>query len=123
MQLPFHKNKTEIKDFLSSFFLLKGPAADATDAPQPRRLIVQPCDEDEGFFLFFHFNGAPVEWNCQGKNLSQCHFVHHKSHVDRTRASAVRDRRLTAWAMARPSILLEKKDRNAYNYAAQSGNR
>jgi hypothetical protein len=28
-------------------FLLKGPAADATDAPQPWRLIVQPYDEDD----------------------------------------------------------------------------
>jgi hypothetical protein len=41
-----------------------------------------------------------------GKNLSQCHFVHNKSHMDwpqvRTRASAVGGRRLTAWAMARP---------------------
>jgi hypothetical protein len=33
-------------------------------------------------------NGAPVEWNWQGKpkysgkTLSQCHFVHHKSHMD-----------------------------------------
>jgi hypothetical protein len=40
-----------------------------------------------------------------GRNLSQCHFVHYKSHMDtldRTRASSVRGRRLTAWAMARP---------------------
>jgi hypothetical protein len=77
------------------FYLLKGPAADATDAPQPWRLIVQPCDEDEDddddVFSAFSFNGAPVKWNWQGgkpkyseKNLSQYHFVHHKSHMDRT---------------------------------------
>jgi hypothetical protein len=34
-------------------FLLKGPVADATDAPQPWRLIVQSCDENyEGFSAF-----------------------------------------------------------------------
>jgi hypothetical protein len=56
------------------------------------RLIVQPCNEDEEkddqFFLFFQAmeNG----WNeidrgkpkYSGKNLSQCHFFHHKSHMD-----------------------------------------
>jgi hypothetical protein len=44
-----------------------------------------------------------------GKNLSQRHFVHHKSHMDtldRTRASAMGGRRLTAWAMARPSLVV-----------------
>jgi hypothetical protein len=30
------------------------------------RLIVQPCDDDD-FFFVFPCNGAPVEWNCQGK--------------------------------------------------------
>jgi hypothetical protein len=46
-------------------------------------------------FCPFPSNGAPVEWNWQGKteelrekpknsgkNLSQCHFVHLKSHMD-----------------------------------------
>jgi hypothetical protein len=40
------------------------------------------------------------------KNLFQCHFVHHKSHMTtraRTRAAEVGSRRLTAWAMARPT--------------------
>jgi hypothetical protein len=43
------------------FFLEKGPAADATDAPADLRHIVQPCDEDDNFFLVFPSNGAPVE--------------------------------------------------------------
>jgi hypothetical protein len=39
-------------------------------------------------FLSFSSNGAPVEWNWQGKieelgeNPAQCHFVHHESHMD-----------------------------------------
>jgi hypothetical protein len=33
--------------FNIGFFLLKGPVADATDAPQPWRLIVQPYEEDD----------------------------------------------------------------------------
>jgi hypothetical protein len=50
---------------------------------------------------------ATVEWYWQGKpknserNLSQCHFVHHKFHMDWARreagSSAWRGRRLTAW--------------------------
>jgi hypothetical protein len=40
------------------------------------------------------------------KNLSQFHFIHHKSHMDWPRhepkASTVRGRRLTTWDMARP---------------------
>jgi hypothetical protein len=44
----------------------KGPAAEATDAPQPSG-FVQPCDEDEDknyvFFFIFPSNGAPVKLN------------------------------------------------------------
>jgi hypothetical protein len=100
-------------------YLLKGPATDATDAPQPWRLIVQPCDEDnESFFLLFHFNEAQVEWNWQGKTeiferkpvpVPLCPpQIPHGLTRNRTRASAVRGRRLTAWAMARPLDNLTK---------------
>jgi hypothetical protein len=47
------------------FFVVKGPAADATDAPQPWGLLWNPCDEDEekDYSIFFNFSKyvAPVE--------------------------------------------------------------
>jgi hypothetical protein len=56
-----------------------------------------------------------VEWRLAGEaevlgeNLSQRHFVHHKSHMTRPglepRAAAVGSQRLTTWAMARPTQL------------------
>ena len=60
------------------------------------------------FFLLCHFNGAPVERNWQGKpevfgekpvpeSLVPPQIPHEMTR-DRTRASAVRGRRLTAWA-------------------------
>jgi hypothetical protein len=36
------------------------------------------------------------------KNLSQCHFVNHKSHMDWPGRKPGPPRRLTTWAMARP---------------------
>jgi hypothetical protein len=57
------------------------------------RLIVQPYDEDEEKnyqFFFSFFQVMEHGWNeidrgepkYSGKNLSQCNFIHHKSHMD-----------------------------------------
>jgi hypothetical protein len=70
--------------------VVKGPAADATEAPQRWGLLCNPVMKMISFFFVFPCNGAPVVWNWQGKtevlggggDLSQCHFVHHKSHID-----------------------------------------
>jgi hypothetical protein len=40
-----------------------------------------------------------------GENMPQYQFVLHVLSRDRTRDSELRGRRLTAWAMARPSVL------------------
>jgi hypothetical protein len=97
---------------------MKDPAANATDAPQPWRLIVQPCEMMKimRFFLLFHFNGAPVEWDWQGKTEVNGQKsvpvplyppeIPHGPTRDRTRTSALRGLRLTAWAMARPKMRL-----------------
>jgi hypothetical protein len=80
----------------AAFFLIvvKDAAADATDAPQPWGFLCNPLMKMTMMMIIIIFcpfpsNGAPVEWNWQGekpknsgKNLSQCHFVHQKSHVD-----------------------------------------
>jgi hypothetical protein len=63
----------------------EGPAADATDAPQPLGLLCNPVMKMISFFFSF-FRVMYHPWNeidrgkpkDSGKNLSQCHFVHHK---------------------------------------------
>jgi hypothetical protein len=93
----------------------KGPAADTTDAPQPWGFLCNPMMKMKMMMIIFcpfPSNGAPVELNWQGKTeelwekpvpvplcLQQ---IPHGLTRDRTRASAVGSRRLTAWAMARP---------------------
>jgi hypothetical protein len=82
--------------------VVKGPAADATDAPQ---LIGRPCDEDD-FFSFFQV--MEHRWNeiDRGKTevLGEKHVavplcppqIRHGLIQIRTRASAVRGRQVTA---------------------------
>jgi hypothetical protein len=99
---------------MSSLFFVKGPAADATDTPQPWGLAYCATLWWRWLVFFFVFpcNGAPEEWNWQGKTevlgeepvpvpLCPPQILHGLTR-DRTRTSAMRGRRLIAWAMARP---------------------
>jgi hypothetical protein len=73
---------------------VKGPAADATDAPQPWGLLWNLVMIMINFFRF------SVQWSTggmkltgrkpkySGKTLSQCHFVYHKYHMDWPRIEA-----------------------------------
>jgi hypothetical protein len=74
-------------------FLLidEGPRSRHYGRTAALRLIVQPCDEDgNDYYFFVLFQVMEHRWNdidkgepkYSGKNLSQYHFVHHKSHVD-----------------------------------------
>jgi hypothetical protein len=67
----------------------EGPRSRCYGRTAALRVIVQPCDEDEVFFCLSIL--MEHRWNeiDRGKpkylerNLSQCHFVYHKSHIDR----------------------------------------
>jgi hypothetical protein len=49
-------------DWATFFFVVKGPAADATDAPQPLGLLCNPVMKMISVFFFvFPSNEAPVE--------------------------------------------------------------
>jgi hypothetical protein len=69
------------------FFVVKGPAANATDAPQPWSLLCNPVMKMISFFFLLVWSTGGMKLtgenlSIRGKNLSQCYFVHHKSHVD-----------------------------------------
>jgi hypothetical protein len=114
---------------VSRFFLVvKDPAAEATDPPQPWGLLcnhVMKMTMMIIIFCPFPSNGAPVEWNWQGKTevLGEKPVpaplcppqIPHGLTRDWTRASAVIGRLLTAWAMARPTIV--SRSRNVYTYS------
>ena len=51
--------------WLNYYFFVKGPAANATDAPQTWGLLCNPVTKM--IFLVFPCNWAPVEWHWQGK--------------------------------------------------------
>jgi hypothetical protein len=96
----------------------EGPRSRCYGRTAALRLIVQPCDEDDQFFSFFHV--MEHRWNeiDRGKTevlrrksvpvpLCPPQIPHGLTRDWRT--SAVRGRRLTAWAMARPSFKFKKK--------------
>jgi hypothetical protein len=73
-----------VKKNCGCFFFCEGPRRKCYGHTAALRLIVQPCDEyDQSFFRFSVWNeidrGKP---KYSGKNLSHCHFVHHKFHLD-----------------------------------------
>jgi hypothetical protein len=74
----------------SYLHFFKGPRSRCYGRSAALRLLVQPCDEDERWSVFLNFlQVMEHRWNkidrgkpkYSGKNLSQCHFVHHKSHM------------------------------------------
>jgi hypothetical protein len=110
-----HTSNWNSVDRIYIFFLvMKGPAAGATDAPQPWGFLCNPMMKMTMMIIIFYpfpSNGARVKWNWQGKTevlgekpvpVPLCPpQIPHGLTRDRTRASAVGGRRLTAWAMAR----------------------
>jgi hypothetical protein len=76
----------------ATFFCGEGSRSRSYGRTVALRLMVQPCDEYEGnkIRLFSFFQVMEHRWNeidretpkYSGKNLSQCHFVHQKSHID-----------------------------------------
>jgi hypothetical protein len=106
---------TMLKLEAGGFFVVKGPAADDMDAPQPWGLLCNPVMKMISFFLFFRLmehrwneidRGKPKYLGEKPVPMPLCPpQIPHGLTRYRTRASAVRTRRLTAWAMARPKAV------------------
>jgi hypothetical protein len=94
------------------FCIVKGLAADVTDKSQAWGLLCNHVIKVISIIFIFPSNGTPVEWNWYGKTevFGEKHVqvqlcpprTPHGLNRDRTQASAVEGRRLTAWVMARP---------------------
>jgi hypothetical protein len=103
-------------DWCLFVFFCEGPRSRCYGPTAALRLIVQPYDEGDYFFPVFPCNG--VRWNeiyrgkpkySGGKPVPVPLFspqIPHGLTWDWTRASAVRCRRLTAWATPRPTCVL-----------------
>jgi hypothetical protein len=78
--------------FIQFVFSGEGPRSRRYGRTAAVRLIVRPYedDDDDDYYYFFLLLVMEHRWNeidrgkpkNSGKNLSQCHFVHHKSHMD-----------------------------------------
>jgi hypothetical protein len=103
----------------SCVFFVKGPAAEATDAPHPWGLLCNPVKKMIKNFLFSFFLVMGHRWNeidrgkpkYSGEKLVPVPLyppqIPHGLTRDRTRASAVRGRRLTAWAMKKDNCCVD----------------
>jgi hypothetical protein len=107
--LPEHKSA--IPAFWMTSLSSEGPRSRHYRRTAALRLHVQPCDEgDDDGYSFILFLVMEHRWNeidrgkpkYSGQKPVPVPLCPHGLTRDRTRASAVGGRRLTAWAMARP---------------------
>ena len=80
-----------VRIIIKYFLCGEGPRSRSYGHTAALRLIVQPCDEEKYDQIFSFFQVMEHRWNeidrgkpkYSGRNLSPCHFVHQKSHMDR----------------------------------------
>jgi hypothetical protein len=96
-----------------SIFFWEGPRSRSYGRTAALRLLVQPCYEDEekdGQFFFSLWQGKTEALGGGGGEPGPVPLcppqIPHVLTRDQTRASEVGGRRLTAWAMARPSLIV-----------------